>query len=94
MLTKNNNNSYKLYIVRDTYYNYQDIQIPNQGLRRLDFGLPRIDEIEFNHGEYIEFLTQSSKEFIEANVFDDQYLAYKRWQALLNEKVDKINEFI
>lgn len=94
MLTKNKDMSHKLYIIRDTYSNYQDITIPNIGLRRFNFGLPQIEEVEFNHDQYIEFLTQSGTEFIKANVFDDQYLAYKRWQALLNEKVDKINKFM
>ena len=94
MLTKQKDELYQLYVVYDSYSNYKDIEIPNKGLVRYNFGLPRVVDKLLNHKEYIEFIGSCCKKFIDENVFDDKYLAYKRWQKLLKEKVNEINDVL
>lgn len=94
MLTKQKNELYQLYVVYDSYSCYEDIEMQNKGVIRYNFGLPRVDDKLLNHEEYIEFIGHCCTDFIKENVFDDKYLAYKRWQELLNARVQEINELL
>ena len=94
MLTQNKDELYQIWVVYDYESNFQDLEIPNKGLERHNLGLPFVEEKLLSHNEYIEFISQCCKEFIEESVFDDKYLAYKRWQELLNARVGKINKIL
>ena len=94
MLTNLKDELHQIYIVRDTYSNYQDIELPNNGLIRFNFGLPKIEDKLLYTENLINFMCGCSEEFIKENVFDDKYLAYKRWQEILNKKVEEINELL
>lgn len=93
MLTKNANDLFQLYVIYG-HANNQDIKFCDIGLRRFDFGLPYIKELILEYDEYIKFLNESTQEFIKDCVFDDKYLAYKKWQELLTTKVQEITEFL
>lgn len=86
MLTNLRDELHQIYIVLDTYSNYQDIKVPNNSLNRFNFGLPRIEDKLLDTEEFLNFIQCCSKEFMQENVFDDKYLAYKRWQEILNKK--------
>lgn len=89
MLTKDKEELHHIYIVYDCKYNYQDIKTD-----RFNFGLPYIEEKILDDYEYCKFLCDCCIGFLKENVFDDKYLAYKRWNDLLNKKVKEINNFL
>lgn len=94
MLTNLKDELHQIYIVRDTYSNYQDIKVPDAGLTRFNFGLPRIEDKLLDTEEFLNFIHGCSKEFMQENVFDNKYLAYKRWQEILNKRVEEINQLL
>ena len=94
MLTKANNELHTIWIVYDCGAGYTDIKLPDKGLLRFNFGLPYIEEKLLTHNEYIKLINSCCIEFIHESVFDDKYLAYKRWQELLNKRVKSINIFL
>ena len=94
MLTNLKDELHQIYIVRDTYSNYQDIELLDDGLVRFDFGLPKIEDKLLYTENLINFLRGYSEDFIKENVFDDKYLAYKRWQEILNKRVEEINKLL
>jgi hypothetical protein len=94
VLTKRKEEIYQLYVVYEGRGGCTDLDIPVKGKKRVDFHLPEIEEKLLKQEEYLEFINHCSFDFIKTNVFDDKFLAYKRWQELLNRKVVEINSIL